>query len=179
MSTEHCFECGAIANCEHHLVPRSLGGTKTIPLCVACHSKIHSAKLISCSRLCKMGLDRYRSLDGLTALAGLIEMADWEGIPLHSRNAGPTSNILSRKFLDFCQEQGWGDDTSDIKGLFKRLRDIHREDPDYFSWILHDRPIGCDVRYPWVGLVQITLPKPARAPIRADGLKVQRKHARP
>lgn len=36
-----CFECGAPATERHHVVPASLGGTKTIPLCTDCHAKIH------------------------------------------------------------------------------------------------------------------------------------------
>ena len=36
-----CFECGAPADHDHHVVPRSLGGTKTIPLCHSCHGKAH------------------------------------------------------------------------------------------------------------------------------------------
>lgn len=36
-----CFECGAPATERHHVVPVSLGGTKTIPLCGECHAKIH------------------------------------------------------------------------------------------------------------------------------------------
>ncbi len=38
-----CFECGATDNLHnHHVVPRSLGGTKTIPLCPKCHGLVHS-----------------------------------------------------------------------------------------------------------------------------------------
>lgn len=36
-----CFECGNPSEYEHHVVPRSKGGTKTIPLCGACHGKAH------------------------------------------------------------------------------------------------------------------------------------------
>ena len=36
-----CFECGAPADHQHHVVPRSLGGTKTISLCHGCHGKAH------------------------------------------------------------------------------------------------------------------------------------------
>jgi hypothetical protein len=36
-----CFECGLPAECEHHVVPRSIGGTKTVALCEVCHGKIH------------------------------------------------------------------------------------------------------------------------------------------
>jgi hypothetical protein len=36
-----CFECGRPASEWHHVVPRSEGGTKTVPLCGECHGKAH------------------------------------------------------------------------------------------------------------------------------------------
>jgi len=39
--TVACFECGAPATCRHHVVPRSRGGTATVPLCGACHGLAH------------------------------------------------------------------------------------------------------------------------------------------
>lgn len=39
MST--CFECDAPADHHHHVIPRSLGGRRTVPLCGACHSRAH------------------------------------------------------------------------------------------------------------------------------------------
>ncbi len=36
-----CFECGAPAEYAHHVVPKSRGGTKTVPLCGECHGKAH------------------------------------------------------------------------------------------------------------------------------------------
>lgn len=36
-----CFECGSEATTEHHVVPQSRGGTKTVPLCDDCHGKAH------------------------------------------------------------------------------------------------------------------------------------------
>jgi hypothetical protein len=36
-----CFECGKPAYEEHHIVPESLGGTKTVPLCPDHHSLVH------------------------------------------------------------------------------------------------------------------------------------------
>lgn len=36
-----CFECGAPATCAHHVIPRSRGGTKTVPLCGGCHGLAH------------------------------------------------------------------------------------------------------------------------------------------
>lgn len=37
-----CWECGALGSVhEHHPVPRYRGGTRTIPLCEACHGLAH------------------------------------------------------------------------------------------------------------------------------------------
>ena len=38
---KECFECGKEATEEHHVIPKSLGGTKTVPLCTKCHMKVH------------------------------------------------------------------------------------------------------------------------------------------
>jgi hypothetical protein len=35
-----CFECGQDAGYEYYIVPKSLGGTKTVPLCEVCHEKV-------------------------------------------------------------------------------------------------------------------------------------------
>ena len=40
-----CFECGKNANVQHHVVPRSRGGTKTVDLCEPCHGKAHGRKM--------------------------------------------------------------------------------------------------------------------------------------
>jgi hypothetical protein len=40
-----CFECNAIAEHDHHVIPKSRGGKKTIPLCVKCHSKAHGKNM--------------------------------------------------------------------------------------------------------------------------------------
>lgn len=38
----NCFECDSTENIhQHHVIPRSLGGTKTIPLCGSCHGQAH------------------------------------------------------------------------------------------------------------------------------------------
>jgi len=50
-----CFECDAPAQCDHHVIPKSLGGTKTVPLCRPCHSKVHSTDLVSMIGLQKQG----------------------------------------------------------------------------------------------------------------------------
>lgn len=37
-----CFECDNPAEHRHHIIPRCLGGKKTVPLCKSCHKKAHS-----------------------------------------------------------------------------------------------------------------------------------------
>jgi hypothetical protein len=36
-----CFECKKPATHNHHVIPQSLGGTRTVPLCDYCHPKAH------------------------------------------------------------------------------------------------------------------------------------------
>ncbi len=39
---ESCFECGSTDDLHaHHVVPRSLGGKNTVPLCGRCHGLVH------------------------------------------------------------------------------------------------------------------------------------------
>ena len=55
---KECFECGATEDLhEHHVVPRSRGGTKTVTLCHQCHMKAHGrdGKGLNHSRLTKEG----------------------------------------------------------------------------------------------------------------------------
>jgi len=57
---QECFECGSTDDLQnHHIIPRSLGGTKTIPLCGKCHSIVHnSSGLLHTSSLQKLSIKR-------------------------------------------------------------------------------------------------------------------------
>tara|TARA_B100000287_G_scaffold371124_1_gene368980 strand:+ start:158 stop:940 length:783 start_codon:yes stop_codon:yes gene_type:complete len=47
-----CFECDSDKNIvHHHVVPKSLGGTKTIPLCEDCHGLVHNKNLTHMNEL--------------------------------------------------------------------------------------------------------------------------------
>ena len=35
-----CFECGNPAEYQYHIIPKSLGGKKTVPLCKICNEKV-------------------------------------------------------------------------------------------------------------------------------------------
>lgn len=41
MSRPPCFNCNAESCHDHHVVPRSLGGVATVPLCAPCHGLAH------------------------------------------------------------------------------------------------------------------------------------------
>jgi hypothetical protein len=52
-----CFECGCDGEIHyHHVVPKILGGTKTVPLCSSCHGKVHGINFINHGELTRQGL---------------------------------------------------------------------------------------------------------------------------
>ena len=54
-----CFECGSTDNIEHHhVVPKVLGGTKTVPLCIKCHSLVHQKDFTKFRELAKKGIQK-------------------------------------------------------------------------------------------------------------------------
>lgn len=56
-----CFECGSMDRIEyHHIVPFVKGGTKTIPLCIVCHSKVHDKDFVKLRELQKIGYQKAR-----------------------------------------------------------------------------------------------------------------------
>ena len=60
VSTTRCFECGSDTSIHfHHIVPKILGGTKTIPLCIQCHGKVHNNDFTSFQTLARIGLKKY------------------------------------------------------------------------------------------------------------------------
>ena len=56
-----CFECGKPAEFDHHVVPAIYGGTKTVPLCAVCHSKVHGLSLLNHRTLTKAGMVRAKA----------------------------------------------------------------------------------------------------------------------
>lgn len=57
-----CFECGSYADCQHHVVPKSRGGKKTVALCGECHGKSHhTARNMNTSTLTQAALAAKRA----------------------------------------------------------------------------------------------------------------------
>jgi transposase-like protein len=75
VDTKICFECGSSEHIhQHHIIPKSLGGTKTIPLCATCHGKVHQKDFVKFSNLAKEGIKRYVANGGkLGRKEGTIE----------------------------------------------------------------------------------------------------------
>lgn len=78
-----CFECGCKAQHEHHVVPRSKGGTKTIPLCVTCHSAVHSVDL-SVPALTRAALSKKKARGELIGTAPLGTRVASNGVDLEA-----------------------------------------------------------------------------------------------
>jgi hypothetical protein len=56
---DECFECGSFENIHyHHIVPSTMGGTKTIPLCIICHGKVHNRDFVKYKELQRIGIER-------------------------------------------------------------------------------------------------------------------------
>jgi len=83
-----CFECGQEAEHRHHVVPRVLGGTQTLPLCRACHAKVHSRESMAHSSLTKAGLQKARERG--VKLGGALPVIDLatESLILSMRESG-------------------------------------------------------------------------------------------
>ncbi len=99
-----CFECGQKAEHEHHVIPKVKGGTKTIPLCTTCHSKVHGSKnLLSISHLTRVKLDEKRRKKERT---GAVPY----GYDLHSNKKTLIVNENEQKVIKMMEEwreKGW------------------------------------------------------------------------
>lgn len=57
-----CFECNKESEHQHHVVPRALGGTKTVDLCSECHGKAHGEQgFRRTAELARIGYDRWKT----------------------------------------------------------------------------------------------------------------------
>ena len=54
-----CYECGSNKNIHnHHIIPKSRGGKKTIPLCEVCHGLVHDINFVNLDFLRNLGIEK-------------------------------------------------------------------------------------------------------------------------
>ena len=53
-----CFECAEPMVDMHHVIPKSKGGKKTIPLCAKCHGLVHGKNFLRSKELQMLGIER-------------------------------------------------------------------------------------------------------------------------
>lgn len=111
-----CFECGQSEDLHnHHVVPRAMGGTKTVQLCGECHGKIHEhIGLISTSVLTSLGMAEKKrrgehtgtipygfskAPDGIHVIENEVEMQICE-ICLSLRKRGVSFRVIAKKLDD-------------------------------------------------------------------------------
>ncbi len=57
-----CFECDNIATENHHVIPQSMGGKRTVPLCPKCHGLVHGiTRNDNLAELIRRGIEKKNS----------------------------------------------------------------------------------------------------------------------
>jgi hypothetical protein len=81
---EACWECGTVGEVHHHHpVPKSRGGTRTIPLCLLCHGKAHGRDGgMTTAALTKEALARRRARGQISGNAPLGMKLGPDGVKL-------------------------------------------------------------------------------------------------
>ena len=105
-----CFECRATKDLQqHHVVPKSLGGTQTITLCYQCHMKAHgrNGKGANHSELTKAGIAR-RKKEGATwgAPPEKLRKAAKKGLETRRKNGLDNALTLALNIIKIKQEEG-------------------------------------------------------------------------
>ena len=135
-----CFECDAPAQADHHVVPKVLGGTKTIPLCDDCHSKVHDTDMLKMASLIrKQRRDAGPPIQGGKYWGGKrpygfdvidnIKSVSIRGLPnpsdkYYDEVFGNKNYYSEESWMDFCSPRG--------KGLFAAEDErMKQKKPDY------------------------------------------------
>ena len=138
-----CTNCNSTQNIQqHHIIPKSLGGQETIPLCSKCHGLVHNTHMSS-SELVKMGIDATR-YDSLTIVAGLLFCFAHKGYDIDELEERKTPQArcyseFHRWTVEFYQ---LGESVRWLFNLSKRVFEIKRTNYAYYHWLLKEREIG-------------------------------------
>lgn len=117
-----CFECGKNAEHNHHVVPRVLGGTRTVPLCTDCHGLVHDINLTRMTELQKIGIAKAK------------EKGKYTGRKPGARGKRPVDNDVSAKQAKELKAQGM--DISEI------ARTLGMSRPTIYAWLKEENSNG-------------------------------------
>jgi hypothetical protein len=104
---KECWECGAqgVPLHNHHPVPRSRGGTKTIPLCEPCHSKAHHRKKnMNTSALVKEAMARRKAQGAVFGNPNILKGAQQAGVEAASDAAKEFNAFIANKIKEIKEE---------------------------------------------------------------------------
>ena len=136
-----CFECGSSKRLNnHHVVPKTLGGTKTIPLCEKCHGLVHGRKF-NTKFLTKIAMSKKRKqnyiISGFIPFGYKRSVCDKKLVKIHfqqkiikdivkMRKNGETltaiANTMKRNKVNTAHGGKWAANT--ILGIIKRCEKI-------------------------------------------------------
>ena len=134
-----CFECGVVAEThDHHIVPASRGGKKTVPLCLACHGAAHgrtgsmATSVLTKEALAKKRARRERcgqvpygfdlAADGITLVENVGELRVVEMIK-SLRESEKSYRAIARELTNRCiptkhEKREWS--FMAVKGILRR-----------------------------------------------------------
>lgn len=110
-----CFECGEPAEHEHHVIPKSLGGTQTVWLCEPHHGLVHDRAMVGHRRLTLAGIARQRRAGlpvgsippyGWREVAGRLERDEREQAVIVEICAARAAGLSLRAISQLLEERG-------------------------------------------------------------------------
>lgn len=121
-----CFECGNPADVNHHVVPKSKGGTQTVPLCWECHSLVHDTKLTANGELIKNAKKRSKANNSRQKIETLF--SEGKGVSAIAKEIGMSResvyNTLEKAGLHINEGKGCETSvTTDTLDKIKALRE--------------------------------------------------------
>jgi len=124
---EACWECSTVGEVHHHHpVPKSRGGTRTIPLCLLCHGKAHGRDGgMATSRLTREGMEKARSRGVVLGKRPYGETAEERAmitVAVDLRSSGLTLEQVSAELAarGMLSRRGLPLSVSTLSGMFQR-----------------------------------------------------------
>ena len=134
-----CFECETTEDLqEHHVVPRSRGGTKTITLCYQCHMKAHgrNGKGLSHSKLTKEGLKKAKARGETLGHLPTLEAHREKGIQTNIQRGQRVAKIYGEMIIEtkeFLERKNEGNKVS-LKKVAECLNEQGKTTPRGKQW---------------------------------------------